>query len=174
MIGRTIAPGARKVKYLALPGPKPLLGWEAALGACGQSAAVSAGDAALPADEANLLRSGGAPCAVVVEGVFDWLALRGWGYPAVALVGTHVRADLLDALRGFQRLYLVLDNDAAGRTATCALLERFADRAIPVTLDGVKDVADLAVQPDGRSRFAAAIRAAAAAAAVRPVLSAAA
>jgi len=51
-------------KYLALRGSKPLLGWEQA---CGSATVIA------------------------VEGVFDLLTLRTWGFPAVALVGTHTR-----------------------------------------------------------------------------------
>lgn len=86
--------------------------------------------------------------------------------------GTHARAGLLDALRVFRRLYLALDNDSAGSEATGALLEAFGRRAVPVALDGVKDVADLGARPGGRQQFAAAIRAAAAG--VRPAVPAAA
>ena len=52
-----------KPRFQALPGPKPVLG----LGRLG------------PAP----------PWAVVAEGVFDWLALAGWGLPACAALGTQ-------------------------------------------------------------------------------------
>jgi DNA primase len=118
-------------RYLTLPGPKPLLGWEHARG----SASVC-----------------------VVEGVFDLLTLRMWGYPVVALVGSHTRPDLLDQLRTFPRSYLVLDNDDAGLEAVLKLTQDLGSTAVPVVLpDGIKDVAELATCPDGRSVFAAAL-----------------
>ena len=118
-------------RYLTLPGPKPLLGWEHARG----SASVC-----------------------VVEGVFDVLTLRMWGYPVVVLVGTHTRPDLVDQLRTFARSYLVLDNDDAGLEATLKLVQELGNAAVPVALpDGIKDVAELAPRPDGQSVFAAAL-----------------
>ena len=118
-------------KYLTLPGPKPLLGWEQARGS---------------------------PSVCVVEGVFDLLALRMWGYPVVALVGTHTRPDLLERLRTFRRTYLVLDSDDAGVEATLKLAEELGELAVPVALpEGIKDVAELAVRPDGQPVFAKAL-----------------
>ena len=118
-------------RYLTLPGPKPLLGWEHARG----SASVC-----------------------VVEGVFDLLTLRMWGYPVVALLGSHTRPDLLDQLRTFARSYLILDNDDAGLEAVLRLVQELGSAAVPVALpDGIKDVAELAPRPDGRSVFAAAL-----------------
>jgi DNA primase len=97
------------------------------------------------------------PSVWVCEGVFDWLTLRVWNYPAVALSGTHVRSRLLRALERFARIYLVLDSDEAGQAATRALIAVLGDRVRPVTLPGVKDVADLARMTDGRERFARAV-----------------
>jgi DNA primase len=131
LIGRAVAPGTPGPKYLGLPGRKPLLGWDAAQGA---------------------------PYAVVVEGVFDLLALRQWEVPALALAGTHVRPDAVEALGRFPCLYLALDGDEAGRRASAALCMALGERAIPLALPGVQDVAELAPQPDGRDRFARALQ----------------
>jgi DNA primase len=130
LIGRTIPPAVAAPKYLGLPGRKPLLGW-----------------GALAARQE----------VVLVEGIFDWLVLSQWGIPSLALVGTHLRPDLLAALARFQHLYIVMDNDAAGHTATEALVRALGPRALPVDLAGVKDVADLALEPGGRARFARAL-----------------
>ena len=117
--------------YLGLPGAKPLLGW----------------------DEARAHAT-----VAVVEGVFDFLTLRMWGYPALALLGTHVREDLLAELRSFARIYLVLDNDEAGLKATSWLQEQIGSSAVGVPLpEGVNDPAQLAVQRDGQSLFAGAL-----------------
>jgi len=123
LVGRTIDPRDVRPKYLGLPGRKPLFGWEFA---------ASHHD------------------VWVVEGIFDFLTLRSWGMPALALVGTQVRPETLAALERFRRIYLALDNDPAGRDASRRLADHLGDRAIPVSLPGVKDVADLAVRQNGR------------------------
>ena len=117
--------------HLGLPGPKPLLGLDQARHS---------------------------PTVVVVEGSFDYLTLRMWGYPVVATLGTHLRADLVDALRAFNRQFLVLDSDDPGLEATLLLQEQLGGTAIPVALpDGIKDPSQLATRPDGREQFAAAL-----------------
>jgi DNA primase len=133
LIGRLLVdtPADDVPVHLGLPGPKPLLGL----------------------DQAR--RS---PTVVVVEGSFDWLTLTMWGYPVVATLGTHVRADLVEELRTFQRQFLVLDNDGSGFEATVALQEQLGPTAIPVGLpDRMKDPSQLAAQPDGPQQFAAAL-----------------
>ena len=75
----------------ALPGPKPVLG---------------------------LGRIGRAPLwAVVAEGLFDWLTLAGWEFPAIAALGTQGLDRVTSALRGCPRVFLAFDNDDAGREA---------------------------------------------------------
>lgn len=132
LVGRSVGPDGGSPKYLGLPGAKPLLGWETAVGS---------------------------PTAIVVEGVFDWLTLVQWGFPALALVGTRARPEVLQALGArFQRLYLALDADDAGREAAEAIVQALGPRAVPLRLpDGVKDVAELAPRPDGRALFARAL-----------------
>jgi len=135
LVGRAIGAAAsagNAPKYLGLPGPKPLLGWEMAAGS---------------------------PVAILVEGVFDWLTLVQWGFPALALVGTRARSEVLQALRSrFRRLFLALDADAPGQEATTEMLRALGPRAVPLVLPcGVKDVADLAPRPDGRRLFARAL-----------------
>lgn len=127
LVGRTLDPDGHAPKYLGLPGRKPLLGW----------------------DTAMITRE-----VFVVEGVFDWLTLLSWGYPALALVGTHIRADALKALTRFKRIHLVLDNDEAGQAAAVTLASTLGSRAVVVNLPGVKDVAELATVPEGRYIFA--------------------
>src|SRR5579883_2163513 len=105
-------------RYLSLPGRKPLLGWEAMR------------------DESWI---------VLTEGVFDFLVLRQWGYPAVGLAGTAIGPKLLRAMRRFQRVYLALDNDAAGQEAAGKAEEFLGPWARRLHLDGVKDVAELAL-----------------------------
>jgi DNA primase len=135
LIGRSIAAAANGPKYLGLPGPKPLLGWDAA-----QDAAA----------------------VVVVEGVMDLLILAQWGVPAVALAGTHASAAHLAALRRAERVYLALDADAAGQAAAVVLAKALHPHSRLVTLPGgVNDVADLALRPTGCASFLRALREAA-------------
>lgn len=117
--------------HLGLPGAKPLLG---------------------------LADARTSPTVIIVEGSFDYLTVKMWGYPVVATLGTHVRSDLIEALRGFQRQYLVLDNDDAGLEAALMLQRELGSTAIPVALpDGIKDPSQLATRLDGRELFAAAL-----------------
>ncbi len=126
LLGRLIAPNAAAPKYLGLPGPKPLLGWETA---------------------------STAPQVTLVEGVFDLLVLRQWGEPALALAGTHAAPTILEALRRIPRLHLALDADNAGRAASAALQQALGSRAQALILPGVKDLAELALRPDGYDAF---------------------
>jgi DNA primase len=133
LIGRLLETASDEVpRYLGLPGNKPLLGWDGASadfrGAC------------------------------VVEGPTDWLALRMWGVPGLALCGTGASSSTLTALKRWKRLYVVMDADDAGREATTRLCEALGEHAVPVPLPtGVKDPGELAPRPDGGVLFAQAI-----------------
>ena len=127
LAGRALDPDV-KPRFQALPGPKPVLG----LGRLG------------PAP----------PWAVVAEGLFDWLAITGWGIPACAALGTQGVERVASALRGCPRVLLAFDSDDAGREATERLLTLLGRRAAAVTRpQGVGDVGELAVLPQGRSAF---------------------
>ncbi len=127
LVGRAIDPH-RTPRFQAPPGPKPVLG----LGRLG------------PAP----------PWAVVAEGVFDWLALTGWGIPACAALGTQGMERVASALRGCPRVFLAFDNDDAGREATERLMTLLGRRAAVVALPaGVGDVAELAALPHGQAAF---------------------
>ena len=115
-------------KYLGLPGPKPLLGWDDAFRA---TRSVS-----------------------VVEGPLDLLALQMWGMPGVALAGCAPSREQLSLLTRFDRVYLALDRDRSGLQATERLAIELGERAVRIDLPaGVKDVADLAQHLDGRRQF---------------------
>ena len=127
LAGRAVDPG-RTPRFQTLPGPKPVLG---------------------------LGRLGPAPdWAVVAEGLFDWLAITGWGLPAVAALGTQGVERVASALRGCPRVFLAFDGDDAGLEATERLLILLGRRAAAVTLpQGVGDVGELAALPHGRAAF---------------------
>ena len=129
LVGRTIDDD-HAPRYLGLPGPRRLLGW----------------------DRACLEQT-----VCVVEGAFDWLTLQQWGVPSLALLGTHIRPATVEALRRFDRVYLTLDSDAAGREATDRIARALGPAALPVVLTGVKDVAELATRPEGAAHFREAI-----------------
>jgi DNA primase len=134
LIGRLLEVSAnnKQPRYLGLPGRKPLLGWD------------------------HVQRE---PSVCLVEGAMDWLTLRMWGYPVLALLGTDLRTDLITDLRSvFQRIYLVLDTDTAGLEAAHRLLRQLDPIAVGVLLpEGIKDVGDLAPRTDGRGLFAEAL-----------------
>ena len=94
------------------------------------------------------------PWEVVAEGVFDWLALTGWGLPILAALGTQGVERVASALRGCPRVFLAFDADDAGREATERLLTLLGRRAAAVALPpGVGDVGELAALPHGRTAF---------------------
>ena len=117
-----------KPRFQAVPGPKPVLG---------------------------LSRLGPAPPVVVLtEGVFDYLALAGWGYPACAALGTQGLEKVAAALRGCPRIFLAFDNDGAGLEAAEGLKGLLGRRAAVVNLlPGIGDVGDLAPLPHGQLLF---------------------
>ena len=127
LVGRALDPD-RTPRFQAPPGPKPVLG----LGRLG------------PAP----------PWAVVAEGVFDWLALTGWGIPSCAALGTQGVERVASALRGCPRVFLAFDGDNAGLEATDRLLTLLGRRAAVVALpQGVGDVGELAALPHGQAAF---------------------
>ena len=127
LAGRAVDPD-RTPRFQAPPGPKPVLG---------------------------LGRLGPAPAwAIVAEGLFDWLAITGWGLPAVAALGAQGVERVASALRGCPRVFLAFDGDDAGREATERLLTLLGRRAAAVGLPpGVGDVGELAALPHGRVAF---------------------
>lgn len=127
LTGRAVQPAARP-RFQALPGPKPVLGLDA-LG---------------PAP----------PWVIVAEGVFDYLTLAAWGYPAVAALGTQGMDKVAGALRGCPRVFLAFDNDGAGDKAALELKQLMGNRAAVVNLpQGVADLGELATRPNGQLLF---------------------
>jgi DNA primase len=126
LIGRPPDDRPVRVKYLALPGERPVLGLE---------------------------RAAGRHVAYLIEGVFDWLTAVGWGLPAFCVCGTDLPSDRLGWLARARIVYGVLDGDAAGR-ASAERFGRVLGRSWRmVTLPEGCDLNDLGRQPDGRARF---------------------
>ena len=127
LTGRAVDAQA-KPRFQAVPGPKPVLG---------------------------LARLGPAPpFAILTEGVFDYLTLTAWGYPACAALGTQGVDKVAANLRGCPRIFLAFDNDGAGREATANLQLLLGRRAAVVNLpQGIADVGELTTLPNGKLIF---------------------
>ncbi len=123
----------QKAKYLTLPGAsKPRYGLESIRGA----------------HEVFL-----------VEGPFDLLTLLQWSYPALALMGAHVKDELVEELCDANRIYVVTHPDEAGRRVACQLAEKFGKRIrILPPLPNAKDPNELAKQPHARETLGALIQ----------------
>ena len=125
MVGRAL--DDRRLKYLGLSLPKPILGYE---------------------------RVRRQRRVFVTEGAFDYLTGVAWNLPICALLGTHVRAERLAFLQRAREVLLVFDNDEPGRAAATELLASLGPRASVLPLpEGVKDLSELAQRPDGRQTF---------------------
>ena len=118
----------QRVKYLGLPGvPKPLYGLE---GVYKRKEVF------------------------IAEGAFDMLTLLQWGYPAVALLGSHLKKEWADDLAFAKRIYVVTDSDAPGRASAQVLSRMFCQRAVILgPLSNAKDVNELAGEPNGERLF---------------------
>ncbi|MCC6387461.1 MAG: toprim domain-containing protein [Dehalococcoidia bacterium] len=125
MVGRAL--DERRLKYLGLSLPKPILGYEG-------------------------LR--GHDRVFVTEGAFDYLTGVSWGLPICALLGTHVRAGRLKFLERVPEVVLVFDTDDEGQRAAHDLSASLGPRTHVVELPGgVKDLGELGARPDGRETF---------------------
>lgn len=104
--------------------------------------------------------------AVVVEGLFDVIALHQMGFTeAVAVLGSSLSAEQAHLLKRAEaaELYLSFDADEAGRKATLQSLNLDIVRSFlvyAVLLEGGKDPGDLLLVQDGKNRFDAALMAA--------------
>jgi len=97
--------------------------------------------------------------AIVVEGLFDVIALHQLGFEeSVAVLGSSLsleQAQLLLRL-GVRQLYLAFDADEAGRRATLQSLDLEIARrflVFAVLLEEGRDPGDLLGEPDGRTHF---------------------
>jgi DNA primase len=119
----------QRAKYLGLPGaPKPLYGLE------------------------TIKR---AKDVFVCEGPMDFLTLVKWGYPSVALLGSHLKQDQISEIADAERIFIVTDSDEPGRRSARQLAGIFGKRArIVPALPNAKDINELAMRPHAEAIFA--------------------
>jgi DNA primase len=125
IVGRTVT--GDNVKYLGARMPKPIYGF---------------------------YEVRNSPIIFITEGQFDFLLLRQWGLPAVALGGSSLsRADA--SVFDDKKLIIVPDNDDPGRKAANTIHERFKDNSLifDYSFMGVKDVGEVAALEKGKEVF---------------------
>src|SRR5207245_7294550 len=113
-----------RIKYLGLPGEKPILGFE---------------------------RAAGQREVFLVEGAFDWLTAVSWNLPAFSTCGTDFPADRLGWLARARVIFGVLDADRGGREAAERLQSVLGRRWLPIALPEGEDLNDLGRRPGGRA-----------------------
>ena len=124
--GRAIEPEV-KPRFQCLPGPKPLLG---------------------------LGRLKAPNWVILTEGVFDWLLLNEWGYPACATMGAHNADSFSQALSAIPTVFLAMDADEGGKKMTAEMKNKLGSKAKIVSMpNNVKDVGELAQYPAGHRMF---------------------
>jgi DNA primase len=126
MIGRTVIND--KSKYLGLRMPKPIMGFH---------------------------QYRHSPILFMVEGQFDWLLLKQWGYPAVVLSGSHITKHNQQLLRGKFIVY-ISDNDIVGEAAAQQIIDIFGHNCVVINIAhyGHKDISEWAqYDPLAKTRF---------------------
>lgn len=126
MIGRPIGEEPGHVKYLALPGERPVLGFE---------------------------RAAGRREVYAVEGVFDWLTAVSWRLPAFCVCGTDLPIDRLGWLARARVVFGVMDADPAGQAGADRLAHALGTRWRGIGLPPGSDLNDLGRCADGRRLF---------------------
>jgi DNA primase len=125
-LGRHPTRKEMRIKYLGLPGEKPILGFE---------------------------RAAGQREVFLVEGAFDWLTAVSWNLPAFSTCGTDFPADRLGWLARARVIFGVLDADRGGREAAERFGAVLGRRWVPLELPPGADLNDLGCRPDGRRQF---------------------
>jgi DNA primase catalytic core len=125
-LGRRPSGKDARVKYLALPGERPILGFE---------------------------RAAGRREVFLIEGAFDWLTAVAWRLPAFSTCGTDFPIDRLGWLARARVIFGVVDADHAGREAAERFREALGRRWQPLCLPDGCDLNDLGCQAGGRALF---------------------
>lgn len=79
----------------------------------------------------------------VVDGVFDSMALNARGIPAIALLGSTVSPEVLYFLGWYKFVYVVRDNDAAGKSLYYKLKNSLQTNVFSVLQGKTKDIEEL-------------------------------
>jgi DNA primase len=132
-IGRSLADDRARAKYVALPGERPVLGYE---------------------------RAAGRREVFLCEGVFDYLTAVAWRLPACSPCGTALPAERLGFLAGARAVYGVLDGDDAGRAGAGRFAAQLGGRFRSLRLPDGCDLNDLGRRPQGRALFSRLVAAA--------------
>lgn len=137
LMGRTIIND--NIKYLGARMPKPLIGF---------------------------FEVRHSPIIFIVEGQFDWLTLRQWGYPAICVSGTHLKA--YARLPLFEKQIIIIpdiDSSGIGMKEGKKLLSQFGENAQILDITPLKwpshdklDINSLAQADDGERMFAELVR----------------
>lgn len=86
----------------------------------------------------------------LAEGVFDYLCLIQFGFPALCPVGTRLNENQKKQLSRASRIMVAFDGDDAGRSAGLELCQEYFPKARMLELPDGKDVNDLLIDnPDG-------------------------
>ena len=119
--------GKARLKYLFLPGlPRPVYG---------------------------LARFDPSRPVFVVEGFFDYITLRQWGYQAVATLGTSIKEKDAVRLGKSEDVVYVADNNAAGLHAAARWREAIGRGRVLQLPRNVEDANDLAQEEGGEGAF---------------------
>ena len=114
------------IKYLSLPGERPILGLERVIGR----------------------RE-----VFLTEGIYDWLTAVSWNLPAFSTCGTGLPANRLGWLARAWVVWGVLDADQGGREGAARFGAALGRRWRPLALPEGCDLNDLGRRPDGRATF---------------------
>lgn len=119
IVGRTV--NNDRTKYLGIKTPKPIYG---------------------------LVDAWHSPVLLLVEGQFDWLILKQWGFPAISVGGANVTKFNLTILQ--QKLVVIVpDNDKVGRTFAKNLSEKLPkSMVLDYSSMGVKDIGEAGMAGD--------------------------
>lgn len=136
LMGRTVVNDS--IKYLGARMPKPLIGFH------------------------EIRKS---PIVFLVEGQFDWLTLRQWGYPAICVSGNHLKPYIRLPLEDKLIVYVPdIEDSGEGMKGGRAIVEKFGDKGILLDItpllegESKLDVSTLAQRTDGEQQFAELVR----------------
>lgn len=129
-IAARVLDSKRVPKFQSIPGAKPVLGL-------------------------TKVRQADYRWCVVTEGLFDYITLAHWRWPACAVMGASSPESRAGQFDGFRYVFAAMDDDERGQEFTASLVEALGeDRVAQVPLPaGVKDVGDLAVKRGGGQAF---------------------